>query len=216
MASWFRARLFALSLLISAVAAAPSTAAVVLLDTPFVSNDGISWSRFGPEFSTVSGSITTDRGYGVTLGGVTALTVLSGSTYNSGFLPSDTVAAAFDATFTPLSGPIRLDFEFGQRQVGARIQANPFGNFTARIRAFGLGGLLLDSFTVAGANSGNGDGSAPFIGVGSALTEIYAVEFDIDGDSTAMAIGDVSLVPEPSTLVLTVMGAVALLRRRRV
>lgn len=218
MASWFRARVVALSLVVSALAAAPSSAAVILLDSPFVAKDGITWSRFGGNLTSLVSptATTTDKGIAVTVGGPSALTLFDGGTYNSDFLATDTVVSAFDVnTFDYLSGPIRLTFGAGQSKVGARIQALSFGDFTARITAYGLGDVELGSFTLAGTNGFNGDGTAAFIGVGSDADDIYRVDFAIEGDSTGMAIGDVSLVPEPTTLALTVLGAAALLRRRR-
>jgi hypothetical protein len=179
-------------------------------------SDGINWGTLGGDFTPLASPFDalTQEGGLVTVSGAPAFALFEGATYNADFLPTDIVLSLFDLEeFDVVSGAIRLTFDRPYWAVGAQIQSNFFGGFTAYLEAFDQLGVSYGLVSLNGTNNGDGDGSAPFLGVRSSLRDIWAVEFRL-GDG--MAINQVSMVPEPVTLGLVLLGAGVLgLRRRR-
>ena len=110
-------------------------------------------------------------------------------------------------------------FDQGIRGVGAFIQSDYYGPFTATITLFDASYQVLGSFTANG-NSGFGPGTALFIGAYDNVP-IYAAEFDVIDQFglNDVAIGQMNIntTPEPGTLVLfgsSVLGLAGYLRRR--
>ena len=107
--------------------------------------------------------------------------------------------------------------------VGAYVQANFYGSFTATITLFDINFQSLGSFTTTGS-SDNNVGAALFIGAfGSA--PVWAAQFDVIDQfgNEDFAIGSLGLTnntgttPEPSTLLLlapSALGLAGVLRRR--
>jgi PEP-CTERM motif len=199
---------------------APAHAALLQLTNPndLFPTDSLAWTD--PEFTSyLPGDIVmTTNGVSATLGGATAFTVFSGSTYNADFLATDSVLSAFDANAGEVAGPIRITFGQDFAGAGAQIQPLLFGTFTATLSAYDALNNLLGTVTVNGSNNGSGDGSAAYIGFRSDLTNVRYLEFDGD---PGLAINTVGLsptpVPEPTTFALTGLGLalVCLARRRR-
>ena len=79
------------------------------------------------------------------------------------------------------SGPLNLDFSSPVQAVGAQIQADVDGLFTATIGAYDSNDSLLNSFTVTGLSTNAGDNSAIFIGLSDTSNTIAAVDFSITG-----------------------------------
>ena len=201
----------------------PAHAALLQLTDPanLFPTDTLAWTD--PEFTAYfpGDSVATANGVSATLGGASAFTVFSGSTYNADFLPTDSVLSAFDysdgAGVGAVPGPIRITFGQDFAGAGAQIQSNDFGTFTATLSVYDALNNLLGTVTVNGSNNGNGDGSAAYIGFLNDLTNVRSIEFS---GGPGVAINTVGLsatpVPEPSTLVLTGLGvALARLARRR-
>ena len=117
------------------------------------------------------------------------------------------------------NGPLTFTFGNAVSGVGANIQADFFGAFTALIQAFDANGNLIDSFSEDGNSNSNNDGSAIFIGLAND-PGIKSVTFSLT--SCALECGDFAInqldttagggggVPEPASLVLMGSGLFSL------
>lgn len=138
-----------------------------------------------------------------------------GLIYNGGSFgntPPDDIAAEFNE---PLYG------------VGAYIQSNYYGAFTATIDLFDINDDLLGSYITTGVASGT-PGADLFIGAYDASADVYAVTFDAVGigpNEPDFSIGTMYLAtaapattPEPSTMLLlgpSMLGLLGFARRRK-
>jgi hypothetical protein len=119
---------------------------------------------------------------------------------------------------------IALTFDQGESAVGAYIQANWFGGFTATIMLYDVNYQLLGTFS-AGGTSGGTPGTALFIGAFDTTDPIWAAQFNVVDQfgkddfsiGTAM-VGPNTGAPEPESLVLmgsALLGLAGFIRRRR-
>jgi hypothetical protein len=146
------------------------------------------------------------------------LIFVEGSFYNGNFSPNDVLlSTAFN------SSPIVISFSIPIQGFGLQIQRNDTGPFTASLTAFGAGNVNFGTVTVNGTSTiGNGDNTAPFLGIFSNLTDIVAISLAVDGVNTDFAINQATLLkslnnnttPEPGTVALGGIGFIALMLLR--
>src|SRR6267142_339131 len=171
-------------------------------------NDSVLWSQLGADGTTLgsTAAATSTRGSSVTLSlaGSSSLvsvacTASPCSWTGAGFTAGDSLIWTSD-TGNGGNGPLTLNFSRGVSGVGALIQADRPGQFTAQIQALN-GATSLVSFTVAS----NATGDAAYIGVldqsGANITSIVFSLMTCAGTCTDFAIDTVNLNTAPASLV---------------
>jgi hypothetical protein len=205
----------------------------VLVNTPGAlgTNDTVTWGQLGGDSTPIPNTFSaTSTGSQAVTGSFSASTgevVDAGTSWTpvtGAFTTGDALIWANDGTNG--TGPVTLSFAsvFG---VGAAIQADQPGQFTAQIQLFDLATSLG---TVSETSDSAGD--AIFIGALDATQEITSAVFSLTsvapGDSYGNAAGDFALdtlnlneavvtaTPEPGSIFMLMGGlaGVSLLRRR--
>ncbi len=171
--------------------------------------DTVNWSQLGPDFSTINNPFTATSTGGVGVTGTFAAGTgqlrVQGSSWSGNFANGDFVV------WTQGNGPLTLSFSQDLSQVGAQIQSDAFGAFTAQI-CDNLG----DCFSEVGDSTSNGDNSAIYLGLDDLTGPgITSITFSLVGD-TDFAInqlslsGSVSQTPEPGSFLLLGTGLLGL------
>jgi hypothetical protein len=209
-------------MVLDAVSSAKAQFFMVTSASAFAQSDMIDWSTLGPNLTPVSNptTLTTQGGSAVTVSEVSG---------NPDLLFQSQVlfqALSWDGNFAPgapvlwtggANGPITLTFAQPVSGVGAQINAETFGAFTAEISLFDSSNELLASYVESGVTANTDDNTAIFIGgqqISGAPEIAYAV-FSVPtstGSPDNFAIGDVAiLVPEPSAWSLFIGGLALML-----
>lgn len=154
---------------------------VVQMTTPTQQNadDSVSWSQLGADNTVLSASfnVTSAKGAsdGVSLGGAGSVTsvVCSASPCSwtgSGFSAGDTLLWSSN-TSNGGNGPVTVSFAKAVTGVGAYVQNNAAGAFTAQIQVLD-GGTSLASYTVASDAKGDAVYVGAFDQSGSHITSV--------------------------------------------
>ncbi|MBV8905002.1 MAG: hypothetical protein JOZ22_15335 [Acidobacteriia bacterium] len=188
--------------------------------------DSYDWTNnYGAPFSPIpNGSTATSNG-GATLtvslaGGGNGERRDQGNGWAGNFNPGDELFW----TSSPGQGPLTFLFSNPLSGLGANIQSDYFGSFTAQLQAFDINGNLIDSQIENGNSTSNGDGSAIFIGltndpgIASATFSLTSSSNDVN-DFAINQLDTVVATPEPGFYVpvagLMVALAFAKLRKAR-
>jgi hypothetical protein len=185
--------------------------------------DSFDWTRnYGPPFSPIpNGSTATSNS-----GSVSAVVNFAqggdgqrrdqGNGWGGNFAPGDELLW----TNSPGQGPLTFNFSTPITGVGANIQADFFGAFTAQICD-----QANNCFSENGNSNSNGDGSAIFIGLANdpGITSVTFSLLSCAFDCNDFAINQMDITtsttttPEPGTLVMFgsgILGLAGLVRRK--
>jgi hypothetical protein len=227
-----RYRMLAIAILtLSFVITSSSEAGLVLVTDPAAAtwNDSVHWGQLGTDGTTLASSVNATSARGRT---VTATTSDSSGLYRldegtgwvGNFSPGDSLLT----NGTPTYAPLMISFDIPLTGVGANIQRDQGGAFTATISVYS-GNVLLGTFTEDGDSNSLEDGSAIFLGVKNTnpYTDpvITKIVFGLTIESQSVPNADfainsvrMSLLPEPSTILsaaLAALGTLVEARRRR-
>jgi hypothetical protein len=178
--------------------------------TSLSGTDSIDWLQLGPTYTVLAGPQNFTSTGGLT-GVVSSVgNVLERRDQNNGW--GGNFAPGAHLLWDRQVGPdITLTFSQGVFAVGAQIQSDYYGPFTAQV--FGEGGINLGTFTENGNSTSNGDNSAIFIGLQSTSADIMSIQFTLTNATLApndFTIGPVQLsmsaVPEPATWGMMLLG----------
>jgi hypothetical protein len=209
----------------------PAFAGVIKLTSRPATGDEINWVQFSDPsgnptpFATPASFTSTS---GIT-GAATLANNSNGAIYGEGGNFFGNFANGDFVFYTMQSGPLTLSFNTPLSTVGAQIDFNTYGAFTAQIQAFNQN-TLLGTFTEDGTVTTNNDNSAIFLGVTDSDDDITSIVYSVTWNSAQRPLGDFAInqvsiaavpppvpVPEPTTLTLFGMGlaGVGAIRRRR-
>lgn len=192
-----------------------------LVTTRPAGTDSVDWGQLGGAGTAIPQNFTFTTTDGVSgngsFAGGTGEVAVQGNNWAGNFSSGNILAW----TSAGANGPLTLSFGQGYTQIGAQIQADFFGAFTAQICDV----ATSTCFTEDGTSNSDGDGSAIYIGISSS-TPITEVTFSLTSASfnpADFAINEVTLnssvaaTPEPGGFALLgtgLLGAAAMARRR--
>lgn len=236
-----RCSVFLSSTILAAFITKAAAAAALFLSTQaaFQTNDYAKWSALGATYNSVANGVvlkSSERGLKVkaSLPDGQFERRDQGNGWNGNFVDGDYLLWTHGNPY-----PLTIEFSGALFDVGAQIQPNGAGPFTGSVEALNGQGQSIGVFAFSGNSTGAGDNSAPFVGIHSDEGDIRALIFRIDRSfdfainsvalggvngsrnlrflSDAARQGSATDVPEPGTIGLLGVGALALglVRRRR-
>jgi hypothetical protein len=187
--------------------------------------DTINWNQLGGILTSVADGTTVTSTDGVKAqvseASGSGLILQQGTDWAGNFSNGDFLYYTGTA-FGDGSGPITIDFDTPVSAVGMQVQEDYYGAFAGTLSATALNpaGGDLGTYTFSGNADGNGDGSAPFVGIadlsGANIASIVISLTSANGPTGDFAINEISLtggatVPAPSGLLggMVLLGLVA-------
>jgi hypothetical protein len=204
-------------------------------------NDRVDWSSLGPIFPPApfkvlppnSFTTTSAKGLGVNVSipiaapPITPPLLFQTSSPPSG-IPTNFASGDFilftglnPATFPAIGnpGPLTITFNTPVSAVGTQIAADDAtAPYTVNIMAYDLSNTLLGNFTIGATSSVALDNSAQFLGVSSDVANISRIVYSTSEPNRALGINALSIVqpvPEPFTIVGTIIGGTAAWKMKR-
>jgi hypothetical protein len=211
--------LITLLVLVGCASTASAVPILVISRGALGGNDFYDWGTLGPPFTVVADPFNIASNSGGVIATVNnpsgAIERRNQNTGWSGnFAPGDELLWTQDSP-----GPLSIGFNVPVFGVGAQIQRDTFGAFTATIRVFDPLNILIATFNLAGMSNSNGDNSAIFLGVLDTSPSIGRIEYLVDNGTEDFAINQLDIVnrqvAEPVSLLLFGTGAIFAVRRLR-
>lgn len=186
-------------------------------------NDAVDWAQLPDDGSALPSPLDVVTGLGrvVTATDGTGFNRLTeGSSWIGNFAIGDAVLwTSVDGSDALTSASLLLSFAQPVYGLGAQIQANYYGAFSATLELFD-GAVPLGLFVISGLSTVDGDGSAPYLGAVDSLPSITAARFTLTTPAQdcsdlllncGFALGRVDLrgVGEPPTLAMVLAAALA-------
>jgi hypothetical protein len=202
--------------------ATPATATVTLVTSrsALAGTDSLDWANAAPDYTAIANPFPTNSNGSIPVtvsepGSLDFARLTQPSSWFGNFAPGDAVLYVGNG-YTGSLGPITIDF--GSQLLsafGSQIQAVPTGAFTAELDIYN-GATLEGTVTEGGISGFTNDGTAIFIGLTSDVDfnkVVISIPTDT-GTANDFGINQADFipvaVPEPSAIILLVLGVAGL------
>lgn len=211
----FKNCLITASLLLGVTVSGLSQAAPVLVTNrgDLNANVFIDWGQLGPSLTSIpdgTSAISNNNAVSATIKKATGAEVrVQPDSWSGNFGPGDVLVWT---GATP--GLLELVFSSPVSGVGAQIQSDYYGAYTATLDLYDIADTLIGSFSLNGVASGDNDNSAIFLGARDSALSISRIVYGLPVATNGIndfAINRLSLlteqsVPEPASLALFAIG----------
>jgi hypothetical protein len=219
-----------LAVLLFAAVPAHATAIQIGSAAALGANDFFDWGQLGDGVVNTSPvNVTSNLARtGSISDGVSFTRLVEGNDFFGNFTVGDNVLFTGDpGDLGGAANSFTMNFSSPVAGLGLQFTSNFYGAFTGSLELFS-GATSLGVFNVAGVMDGNEDGTSPFLAALNDAVNVDKAVFTLTSNTGAgLAVnrllttdtpfqqGPAAAVPEPTTLTLVGIGALAAIRRRR-